>query len=282
MSYSNVDLRETHIVGIRTREQIINSQLHPALTSYQIWLAGISSAFPPFQFVRHRPATNQFLVCLAGRGEVWYENEWRLCSAGMAYITPPHNFHAYRALDQEQAWKLCWINYSPSFHDHFMSAITAPLLLDVEPQELALAMEGLYHECMGAAEEIAIHHWIQLTHLYAQRLLGERARDNRLFSLWKKVDANLSHSWNNEELAAIVGVSSEHLRRLCQQQSGHSPMKHLTLLRMQRAMALLISDSNTIEAIAFRVGYENAFAFSTAFKRHVGMSPSQYRLRNQP
>jgi len=48
---------------------------------------------------------------------------------------------------------------------------------------------------------------------------------------------------------------------------------------MRQAMALLASDFCTIEIVAQKVGYDNPFAFSTAFKRYQGISPSEYRFK---
>jgi AraC-like DNA-binding protein len=56
-------------------------------------------------------------------------------------------------------------------------------------------------------------------------------------------------------------------------------MRYVTLLRMRHAAALLASDSYSVEDVARQVGYENAFAFSTAFKRLMGDSPTGYRRR---
>jgi len=44
-------------------------------------------------------------------------------------------------------------------------------------------------------------------------------------------------------------------------------------------MALLASESYTIETVAQQVGYDSPFAFSAAFKRHQGVSPSEYRQK---
>ncbi len=56
-------------------------------------------------------------------------------------------------------------------------------------------------------------------------------------------------------------------------------MNHVTALRMRQAMALLASESYTIETVAQQVGYDSPFAFSAAFKRHQGVSPSEYRQK---
>lgn len=281
MSYINVDLRETHIVGTETREQVVSPTNCPALALYRIRLAGISYALPPFRFVRHQPAMSQLLVCLAGSGQVWMDEQWQECSAGMAYVTPTGAFHAYYA-SSDEPWHIYWLMYDE--HEESISATVAgrPALLRVEPAELGRALEGLYHEYMGPGEEAVMLQWTQLIHVYAQRMMGEKHSDPRLLELFKTVDANLAYPWQSEELAARAGMSCEHLRRLCLQHFGLSPMKQVTKMRMQRAMALLSSDSETIESIALRVGYQNPFAFSNAFKRHTHMPPSAYRAHTRP
>lgn len=276
MSHSNENLCETHIIGSTTREYIVSKPASQALALYSIELAGISYARAPFRFVRLRPARFQLLICLQGSGQVLIDDQWQLCTPGMAYLTPPGVLHAYHACDDQDAWKVCWLNYMPH-HERTLIAGEKPVLLAAEAPELALAIEGLYHEHMGHAEDVIMQQWAQMIHRYAQRIIHREQFDMRLSQLWKTVDANLAYSWNGEELATVLNMSSEHLRRLCQQQCGHSPMRHVTMMRMQRAMALLVNESYSIAAIARNIGYENPFAFSTAFKRFAGVSPSIYR-----
>jgi AraC-like DNA-binding protein len=56
-------------------------------------------------------------------------------------------------------------------------------------------------------------------------------------------------------------------------------MQQVTHLRMRHAAALLSSESYPIIAVAARVGYDNPFAFSAAFKRSIGLAPSAYRMK---
>ena len=54
-------------------------------------------------------------------------------------------------------------------------------------------------------------------------------------------------------------------------------MRLVLRLRMQRAESMLQSTDEPVAAIAARVGYENPFAFSVAFKRWSRQSPRAFR-----
>jgi AraC-like DNA-binding protein len=54
-------------------------------------------------------------------------------------------------------------------------------------------------------------------------------------------------------------------------------MEHVTHLRMAMASGMLATTDQKIDVIAQSVGYENIFTFSAAFKRVVGVPPSEYR-----
>lgn len=275
MGKNNMDLRETHIIGPSTREQIVSPRTCPSLGLYGIELTGISSALPPFRMTRLRPQFSHLLVCISGCGNVRLEAKWACCEPDMAYVTPSGPSHGYRAL-AGTCWEFAWVSYKPQGEAQTIGP-KEPVLLPADPQPLAAAILGLYRESLGAAEPSVMHHWTHLVSVYAQRVLASTDADSRLRALWETVDARLSHPWTVEELAAQIPASGEHLRRLCRIGHGCSPMRHVTYLRMRRAAALLSSRALTIEAVATQVGYENPFAFSTAFKRHIGLSPSEYR-----
>ena len=271
---TNTDLRETHMLGAQTREWLISAALCPALAPHGILLVGVTDAGPGFRFARPAPRWGQLLVCTGGNGQVWVGGEWMRCEAGTAYLTPPGVFHAYQA-DPDTRWELCWVQSS----EDWLRRADVPALMPADAGPLAAALTGLRREATDAADPALLPPWAFLVAAYARRMVRPEAGDPRLRRLWEAVGADLSSPWTVESLAARVGVSGEHLRRLCRRQGGRSPMSHVTALRMRQAMALLASESYTIETVAQQVGYDSPFAFSAAFKRHQGVSPSQYRQR---
>ena len=55
-----------------------------------------------------------------------------------------------------------------------------------------------------------------------------------------------------------------------------SPGQYISLIRMEKAKDLLSSGSCTVGEVAEMVGYSNIYYFSSAFKKAVGTSPSDY------
>ena len=268
----NTDLRETHILGSQTREWLISAALCPALAPHGILLAGMTDAGPGFRFVRPAPRWGQILVCTAGFGWAWADGQWTRCEAGMAYVTSPGVLHAYQA-DPGTRWELCWVQSS----EDWLRLANAPALVPVDSTPLAAALTGLRREVTDAADPTLLPPWAFLVAAYSRRMVRPEAGDPRLRRLWEEVGADLARPWTIEMMTALANVSGEHLRRLCRRYLGHSPMNHVTALRMRQALALLASESYTIETVAQQVGYDSPFAFSAAFKRHQGVSPSEYR-----
>lgn len=89
-----------------------------------------------------------------------------------------------------------------------------------------------------------------------------------------------AHPWTLDELAQQAGLSRTALAERFRDAMGDTPLSHLRVLRMQRAMRLLAETDHKLEAVAADVGYQDAFSFSKVFKRTVGVSPKAFRQRD--
>ncbi len=84
--------------------------------------------------------------------------------------------------------------------------------------------------------------------------------------------------WTVGELASAAAVSRSLLDERFRAVLGRSPIRYLTEWRMHLAEELLATTDLGVVAIARRVGYESEEAFSRAFKRARGLSPSHWRI----
>lgn len=80
-----------------------------------------------------------------------------------------------------------------------------------------------------------------------------------------------------EAMAGQLQASPVYLSRLFKQELGESFGTYLTQIRIRRAAQLLHSTELSINEVAEQSGYETQHYFSTAFKKHTGVSPLQFR-----
>lgn len=89
----------------------------------------------------------------------------------------------------------------------------------------------------------------------------------------------LSEPWSVEALASEVALSRSAFVERFTSIVGMSPIRYLTVWRLQTAKINLRETTKTIAQLAHSVGYDSEEAFSRAFKREFGISPA--RLREQ-
>jgi AraC-like DNA-binding protein len=264
----NKNLRDTLIIGDATRERMT------ALPERRVGLAGISETQEPYRVVRTHPNFGQVLVCTGGEGMVLKEDKWEKCTAGMVLLTPPTHTSAYYA-SRNSVWEIAWMHLAADIEMPWPDTV---LLLTADTEPFCHVILGLYRESIGAADVAHLSVWAELLLLEARRLLHDLGgHTNRLSTLWEAVEQDLAHHWTSGDLAERAFLSRGQLQVVCQQATGHSPMEHVTFLRMRRAAILLVSANYSIQQVAEAVGYTNPFAFSTMFKRVMGMPPSRYR-----
>lgn len=89
--------------------------------------------------------------------------------------------------------------------------------------------------------------------------------------------ARPARGWTLDELAAECGASRSALVGRFTQLMGYPPIQYLTRWRMQLAARRLTERGAKVAAVAQEVGYDSEAAFSRAFKKYSGQSPSEWR-----
>lgn len=84
-------------------------------------------------------------------------------------------------------------------------------------------------------------------------------------------------AWTVDSLASRVSLSRSAFSAKFKQLVGEPPMQYITRVRLNKAAALLRSNSTTLIEVATSIGYDSEVAFSKAFKRFLGIAPGAYR-----
>lgn len=122
----------------------------------------------------------------------------------------------------------------------------------------------------------AVRHWLA----HAPQGIGgwiAALRDPLIGQALALLHAEPGASWSVERLAGLVKQSRTSLTQRFARLVGQSPMRYLTHWRMQLAGQRLQTSSLRVSQIAEQLGYESEAAFSRAFRRDFGVTPSEYR-----
>lgn len=104
-------------------------------------------------------------------------------------------------------------------------------------------------------------------------------RDPALGRVLSMLHAEPARPWSLGELAGQAGLSRSVLAERFAATVGCPAMRYLALWRLQLAARRLADDGLTVAQAAHAVGYDSEAAFSRAFKRRTGLSPSAWRQR---
>jgi two-component system response regulator YesN len=81
--------------------------------------------------------------------------------------------------------------------------------------------------------------------------------------------------------AVHVGISPNHLSAVFAQETGENFIEYLTKIRIERAKLLLKSTTMKSADIAVETGFSDPHYFSYIFKKNTGLSPRDFRLKEQ-
>jgi len=91
------------------------------------------------------------------------------------------------------------------------------------------------------------------------------------------ISANPLRDWKAKELASIGKVSYSGLRALFQQAGQGTIHQHIQKARLDQARLLLADKRLSVKDVAAQLSFSSEFYFSHFFRRHTGMSPTEFR-----
>ncbi len=103
--------------------------------------------------------------------------------------------------------------------------------------------------------------------------------DARIKTIKQYVIQNLARKITLEEIANMVHLAPNYCSSYFKKETGISLMQFILQERLDFAKRLLITKDLPLSKIAEKCGFEDYIYFSHAFKKQVGMSPSQYKDR---
>lgn len=114
-----------------------------------------------------------------------------------------------------------------------------------------------------------------------QQLCEFKTVNNRKYivdKIKKYMEEHYREKISLDQIATNMYLSPFYISKLFKSETGDTPINYLINLRMAKAKELLDTSPNvSIQAVAFAVGYEDAYHFSKLFKKYYGLSPMHYK-----
>lgn len=157
---------------------------------------------------------------------------------------------------------------SPILNSHFLLNDGSAFFARINRILSEFANQGVFYRelCSGILKELLIElHRSQTTN------------SSRISYLLSYIDTNYADELCNRDLAALVGYHEYHLNRLFLSCTGTTIHNYILRVRLNHARHLILNTDISLNLIAEKVGFNSYSHFSSYFRQHFGMSPSEYR-----
>jgi len=112
---------------------------------------------------------------------------------------------------------------------------------------------------------------------FSANLAAQTAEKSHIREVQEHVLLHLKTDLSVPRLAKLAGMSERNFTRVFHEETGMTPAQFVEKARIDEARRQLEDSDDPLKRLAANVGYANLDAFSRAFNRRIGVSPSEYR-----
>lgn len=232
----------------------------------------------------------QLVYITQGSGRFYTsQHEWIEVNEGDIISILPSKWHSYTP-NKKTGWSEYWIGFKgPSMDQRllngFLSQHNGIYKVGLRDEILSLyqqAIEVATKESIAYQQVLAgiANHILGLALAYDQEQQFENYTVAHMTKAKMIIRENLYYKITPEEVAEQLNMSYSWFRKTFKEFTGLSPACYIQTLKMQAAKDALLSSNLSIKEIAFNLHYDNTEHFSTQFKKHIGSSPKEYRLKH--
>ena len=230
-----------------------------------------------------------FHYVLSGKGFLIIDEKKYEIHAGQGFLIPA-KCKAYYEADALDPWEYVWIHVDgPRAAELFQSAGLSretPIFTTTEDaSEIPAYIKDIYdnydNECLCYSRVYEFFSCLNQKSANKPEVAEVDPRLSYVKNAIRYIQLKYSEPINVEDIAVACGLNRSYLTRVFKHATGYTPQSYLASYRMKKASEILINTNETVNNIAFHVGYSDSFTFSKAFKRYCDQSPSEYRNNHQ-
>ncbi len=145
-----------------------------------------------------------------------------------------------------------------------------------------IARADYLSEIMAIEEGYGLKKWLVEKVLSAcQSVAGKRVEkaNNVIEQAKEYIQKHFNKDISLDEVSREVDISPYYFSKIFKDSTGKNFIEYLTEIRIERAKELLTSSNHSMKEICASVGYSDPNYFSRAFKKNVGITPTEYKER---
>lgn len=263
----------------------------------------------------HSPATGIFPLhwhrCLemiaveTGWLEIEIERVTYTISAGSVAVINPSQLHSCTRFDPSTTLYCLMVDldifrsrFVESSEERYIVPLTEGKILLTPKIENQPELNTLIHSCHDVFVQRAEAYQLRLKALLFQMLYlmftqnvqacSIEPRRNpsslsreRVNIILQYVDTHYVDQIKLDDLVEVVHINKYYICKIFQQYVGKTFLEYVNLVRIQKAVELIVSTNESITSISFATGFQDINYFSRMFKRVMGISPTDLRKRQR-
>lgn len=286
--------------GRRFETQMSFMNTNPlVLTHFLLWQVGEYSAVPGYYTCEHPQRCLEISAYLEGNASMVMDGEEFPGQTGSVFVLPKDGMHATKA-NEESAFRMFFLGFE--FREEECQTYPYKQMMEFYRQNrvyvgkdtvnLMTAIHSVLSEIYSASPGYmqAIEHYVELIVMLTWRnftapgmsLMPSAYAYNPLYNIpsvyavVRYIDDHIETVGDIRTLAEELGFSYAYLSHMFSSKAGIKLQDYIRKRKMEYARNLLASGKTTVKEIAAKCGYQNAGAFSRAFLKVIGASPSDY------
>ena len=232
------------------------------------------------------------IYCVDGSGFYVVDGKRHEVKKNQYFILPIGKPHEYGSTEGH-FWTVYWLHFCGKAAHVFAEGAATPQTINVTMQSRISERVNIFDEILTT-----LHFGDSIEDLrYASSLLSHFLASMRYLGQFRRAKAsaekdiveqaihymreNIENRITMAEVLRYVGYSQSHFSTVFKKKTGMSPLSYFNRLKVEHACKLLKTTDLKVNMICYKVGIEDPLYFSRLFSKVMGMSPTDYRLKER-
>ncbi|MGF1826427.1 AraC family transcriptional regulator [Vibrio splendidus] len=268
--------RDDVFLAEQCKERFLTVEDIPEMKSFGVYMGGMAKLYDGYWVERESVNVHTLIFTQEGGGILATSTSVQAITPYTLVVLPAETPFRFELDPQYNYWKMAWMLTPDTQQWQHIASLGQGIVPFGECEQIWSLMNLVYFEIGGRASyrKLLLSEIIRTLTGFEPKSTSTTAR---VQALYNEIESSLHQPWTVAGMAERVFISEEQLNRVTKTLFNLSPRSKLIQLRMDKATSLLKYQDWSVSMIANRLGYKDPYNFSHRFKKHFGLSPSQYR-----